>query len=228
MKVCFCLPLNQAVKIVAMISILAGIITASVSSWVLHKAMQAVKNPTKKTAENLLFQVNLFFGGTTGLYDLDVIFRILTYCSGTALVGGFIQFLMSFWLLMASVRGGRKMALVWVIVHIVILIAIGGSFLCILTNELQITMALQVFLPVTGIDSLLIIFFCWVAFNFSRGTEDDDDSVGRSRTYFLSASGNVDTTVTDSKAGVRDEPLRAPRRGIKPVEASQPLMQTDF
>jgi len=59
---------------------LAGIIVASVSSWVLHKSMQAVKNPTKTTAENLLYQVNTFFGGTTGLYDLDVIFRILIYC----------------------------------------------------------------------------------------------------------------------------------------------------
>ncbi|CAG7734672.1 unnamed protein product [Allacma fusca] len=218
--------LKQAVKIVAMVCILAGIIVATVSSWALHRAMQAVKNPTKRTAEDLLYQVNLFFGGTTGLYDLDVIFQILIACSATALAGGFLQFLMSFWLLMASVRGGRKMALIWVLVHIFILLAIGGSFLCILTNELQITIALQVFLPITGIDSLLIIVFCWIVFTFSQGDEDDDDSIGRSRTFFNPPEMNV--SVVETTKPPRGSPVRTPRRAAKEAEARAPPMQTDF
>ncbi|CAG7830942.1 unnamed protein product [Allacma fusca] len=222
MKACFCVPLNQAVKIVAVVCILVGIIITSVSSWTLHKTLQAVKNPTKKTAEDLLYQVNTFFGGTTGLYDLDVIFRILIYCSSTALVGGFLQFLMSFWLLMASIRGGRKMALIWVLVHILVMVAIGGSFLCILTNEIQISMAVQIFLAATGIDFLLLIVFCWIVFTFSQGDEDDDDeSIGRRRNITSSSSS---TTVLRSVLA-KDEPLRAPRRGSK---ARAPLMQTDF
>ncbi|CAG7733572.1 unnamed protein product, partial [Allacma fusca] len=226
MKACFCIPLSQAVRLVALTSILAGIIVASVSSWVLHKSMQAVKNPTKTTAENLLYQVNTFFGGTTGLYDLDVIFRILIYNSATALVGGFLQFLMSFWLLMASVRGGRNMALIWVIVHIFIMVAIGGSFLCIMTNELQITIALQVFLPITGMDFLFIIYSSWIVFSFSRGDDDDDDdSIGRGQTFFGSPGVNV--SVTESKPP-KEEPIRAPRRAAKAAEARAPAMQTDF
>jgi len=218
--------MKRAVRVVAMTSILAGIIAATVSSWALHRAMQAVKNPTKKTAEDLLYQVNLFFGGTTGLYDLDVIFRILMACSATALVGGFLQFLMSFWLLMASVRGGRKMALIWVLVHIFILLAIGGSFLCILTNELQITIALQVFLPITGIDSLLIIVFCWIVFTFSQGDiDDDDDSIGGNRTFFNSPSVTVSETVSKPVSS----PMRTPRRAAKEAEARAAApMQTDF
>jgi len=89
---------------------LIGIGVGSVSSWVLHRAVQAWKNPTLRTATTLLSQVNTFFGGTTGLYDLEVIYRIITACSAVALVGGFVQFLMSFWLLLAAsqVRDGLK------------------------------------------------------------------------------------------------------------------------
>lgn len=81
---------------------LIGIAVGSVSSWCLHRAVQAWKNPTLRTATTLLSQVNTFFGGTTGLYDLEVIYRIITACSAVALIGGFVQFLMSFWLLLAA------------------------------------------------------------------------------------------------------------------------------
>jgi len=79
-----------------------GIGALGASSWVLHRSIQAWKNPTLVTANELLAQVNTFFGGTTGLYDLDVIYRIITSCSATCFVGGVVQFLMSMWLLLAS------------------------------------------------------------------------------------------------------------------------------
>lgn len=81
-----------------------GVGVGATSSWILHRAIQAWRNPTLKTASTLLSQVNTFFGGTTGLYDLDVIYRIITTCSAVALVGGFVQFIMSFWLLLAASR----------------------------------------------------------------------------------------------------------------------------
>ncbi|CAG7733575.1 unnamed protein product [Allacma fusca] len=161
MKACFCMPLNQAVKFVALTCIMMGFAVAAVSSWVLHRSLQLRKNPTVRTASDLLSQVNTFFGGTTGLYDLDVIFRIFIMCSATALIGGFIQFLMSFWLLMASAKRAKMLALFWVIVQIFVMMAIGGSFLCIITNELEINLSLKVFLPVTGIDFLLLIYYTW-------------------------------------------------------------------
>ena len=67
----------------------------------------------------------------------------------------------------------RALATFWVIVMIVVMMAIGGSFLCIMTNELEISLALKVFLPVTGIDFILLIYFTWVVFAFSRGPEFD-------------------------------------------------------
>ncbi len=77
---------------------------SAVSSWILHRSLQARKSPTLVTATEFVSQVNTFFGGTTGLYDLDVIFRILISCSAAGLAGGGLQFLMSFWLLLASVN----------------------------------------------------------------------------------------------------------------------------
>ncbi|OXA56324.1 uncharacterized protein LOC110849031 [Folsomia candida] len=171
---CLCLPLSTGVKIIAFMSILIGIAVGSVSSWCLHRAVQAWKNPTLRTATTLLSQVNTFFGGTTGLYDLEVIYRIITACSAVALIGGFVQFLMSFWLLLAASQGGRNMARVWVIVHIGVICAIGGGFLCIITNELEINRALTVFLAVTGTDFLLLIYFVWVVFAYSRSGHESD------------------------------------------------------
>jgi len=79
-----------------------GIGVMGVCSWVLHRSIQDWRNPTLVTATNLLSQVNTFFGGTTGLYDLDVIYRILTTCSATGFVGGICQFFLSLWLLLAA------------------------------------------------------------------------------------------------------------------------------
>jgi len=166
--------LSVWVKIVALSSILIGIGVGSVSSWVLHRAVQAWKNPTLRTATTLLSQVNTFFGGTTGLYDLEVIYRIITACSAVALIGGFIQFLMSFWLLLAVSQGGRNMAKVWVIVHVGVMCAIGGGFLCIITNELEINRALTAFLCVSGADFILMIFFVWIVFAYSRSHHESD------------------------------------------------------
>lgn len=72
--------------------------------WVLHRSIQDWRNPTLQTASTLLSQVNTFFGGTTGLYDLDVIYRILTSCSATGFVGGILQFFLSMWLLLSLVK----------------------------------------------------------------------------------------------------------------------------
>ena len=65
------------------------------------------------------------------------------------------------------------MALVWVIIMILVMMAIGGAFLCIITNELEINLSLKVFLPVTGIDFVLLIYFTWVVFAYSRGEDSD-------------------------------------------------------
>jgi hypothetical protein len=165
---CFCININNGIRLVALSSIIVGVGVGSVSSWVLHRSLQARKNPTLATATDLIHQVNTFFGGTTGLYDLDVIFRIFILCSATAMVGGFIQFIMSFWLLLASIKGGRLMARVWVIVHIIVMLAIGGGFICIITNELEIHDSVRIFLIVTGADFVLLIYFCWVVSAFSR------------------------------------------------------------
>ena len=122
------------------------------------------------------------------------------------------------------------MAMIWVIVHIFIMVAIGGSFLCIMTNELQITMALQVFLPITGIDLLLLIYFCYVVFTFARGDEDDDDDEidsRRARTFFASPTVTVPTATTETKPP-KDAPIRTPRKEVKTPTARAPPMQTDF
>lgn len=71
-------------------------------------------------------------------------------------------------------QGGRNMARVWVIVHIGVICAIGGGFLCIITNELEINRALTVFLAVTGTDFLLLIYFVWVVFAYSRSGHESD------------------------------------------------------
>ncbi|CAL8122582.1 unnamed protein product [Orchesella dallaii] len=147
----------------------------AVSSWILHRAIQAWRNPTLKTASVLLSQVNTFFGGTTGLYDLEVIYRIITACSAVALVGGFVQFIMSFWLLLAASRGGRTMAKFWVWIHLLVMCAIGGGFLCIITNELQINTPLQIFLAVSGTDFILLIYFLWVVYAYARKNPRESD-----------------------------------------------------
>jgi len=191
---CLCLNYRQGAKLVAVASIFCGIATTATSSWILHRSLQMRKNPTLFTANDLLHQVNTFFGGTTGLYDLDVIFRILISCSATALAGGFVQFVMSFWLMLASIKGGHAMAKIWLGVHILILIGIGGGFLCILTNELEINTPIYIFLIITGADFLLLIYFCLVVASFSnessqrmlRGGGNDDEP------YFIPGVGYVE------------------------------------
>lgn len=49
--------------------------------------------------------------------------------------------------------------------------AVGGAFLCIITNELEINDAITALLIVTGIDFLLLIPFSWLIFMYS--TEDE-------------------------------------------------------
>jgi len=176
---CLCVNLTKAVRLVALASMILGIGVAATSSWILHRSTQARKSPTLATASQFISQVNTYFGGTTGLYDLDVIFRILISASMSAMVGGGLQFLMSFWLLMASVKtgGGRIMARIWVVIHVVIMLAIGGGCLCILTNELEINPQVKIFLATTGADALLIIYFCFVVYSYSYGTYDKDGGV---------------------------------------------------
>lgn len=66
------------------------------------------------------------------------------------------------------------MAKVWVIVHIGVICAIGGGFLCIITNELEINRALTAFLAVTGADFILLIYFVWVVYAYSRYGHESD------------------------------------------------------
>ncbi|CAG7721884.1 unnamed protein product, partial [Allacma fusca] len=229
MEPALCSPLTQSMKILALISILASLTVASVSSLMLHRSVQLERSPTKTTAKDLLSQVNVFFGGMIGIYDLDIIFRILKGCSATALVGGLLQFLMSFWLLMASVREGKRMALAWVGAHIAVLIAIGGSFICILTTELQFNIAVRVFLPITGIDSLLIIYFCIVVCNFSQRDGVVHGSRGRMNIFksrkkdahgtgAISSSRSFNVEMTESSPESRDEWIQKQRKTIIKTE----------
>jgi len=66
------------------------------------------------------------------------------------------------------------MAKIWVMVQILVLLAIGGGFLCIMTNELEMNSPLTVFLVVTGLDFVLLIYFTWVVYAYSQEDEDDD------------------------------------------------------
>jgi len=66
-----------------------------------------------------------------------------------------------------GLQGGRGVARVWVIVHVFVLLAIGGSFLCIMTNELQINTSLIVFLSVSGVDFILLLLYMYIVFMYS-------------------------------------------------------------
>ncbi|ODM95593.1 hypothetical protein Ocin01_11086 [Orchesella cincta] len=164
-------------RFVAILAVLLGVAVMGTCGWVLHKAIQDWRNPTLKTASVLLSQVNTFFGGTTGLYDLDVIYTILTSCSATGFVGGVLQFLLSMWLFLALVKDGRAVSRVWVMAHIVIMLAVGGAFLCIITNELEINDAITALLIVTGIDFILLIPFSLLFFMYSTQEDNGDTYV---------------------------------------------------
>lgn len=68
-------------------------------------------------------------------------------------------------------QDGRSVSRIWVIGHVIIMFAVGGAFLCIITNELEINDAITALLIVTGIDFLLLIPFSWLIFMYS--TEDE-------------------------------------------------------
>ena len=70
------------------------------------------------------------------------------------------------------------MARIWVVIHVIIMLAIGGGCLCILTNELEINLQVKIFLAATGADALLIIYFCFVVYSYSHGMYAKDGGLG--------------------------------------------------
>src|SRR5687768_3157994 len=68
------------------------------------------------------------------------------------------------------------MARIWVVIHVIIMLAIGGGCLCILTNELEINTQVKIFLAASGTDALLIIYFCFVVYSYSYGSYAKDGS----------------------------------------------------
>lgn len=67
------------------------------------------------------------------------------------------------------------MAKFWVWIHLVVMCAIGGGFLCIITNELQMNTPIYVFLAVSGTDFILLIYFVWVVYAYAaKGSRESD------------------------------------------------------
>jgi hypothetical protein len=59
------------------------------------------------------------------------------------------------------------MARIWVLAQLWVMVAIGGGFLCILTNDLEINDVVRAFLIVSGLDFLFLIVSCFIVFIYS-------------------------------------------------------------
>jgi len=114
-------------------------------------------------------------------------------------------------LLLASVKGGRIMSRIWVAVHMLIMLAIGGSCLCILTNEIEITKQLEIFLITTGADFFFLIYFCWVVFSYSYNLNGDvsgkNDKASAARYHVPPGNMNANNANGNSNGGVKVFPM---------------------
>ncbi|ODM91033.1 hypothetical protein Ocin01_15652 [Orchesella cincta] len=167
-SICESLAVSKWVELIALTAITLGAVITAVSSWVLNGAIQNMRNPAFHRATTVFSQLNQLLGGIDGI-DLEHLYRVVIISSAVALAGGLLQFITSGWLLRETSRGGESPAAkLWVFAHLFVLLAMGGSFIGIVTIEVELNTRLRVFLGVTGLDFIVLIYFIWFVYGFAR------------------------------------------------------------
>ncbi|CAL8141083.1 unnamed protein product [Orchesella dallaii] len=165
---CESLTIPKWVELIALTSITLGAVVTAVSSWVLNGAIQNMRNPAFHRATAVFSQLNQLMGGITDI-DLEHLYKVVIISSAITLAGGLAQFIVSGWLLRETSRGGESPAAkFWILSHLFVLAAMGGGFICIVTLEVELNTRLRVFLGVTGIDFILLIYFLWFVYEYTR------------------------------------------------------------